>query len=92
MDYLKNNSIATMKKQKKKLYKKYMLRPILYMTATRMMVSFIFMLIIVRFVNNTPGKSMVCAFLAMFFALISFLVYLRMDGLRIPRVKLSNSG
>lgn len=76
-----------MKKQKKKLYEKYMLRPILYMTATRMMVSFIFMLILVRFVKNAPGKDMVSAFLAVFFALISFLVYLRTDGLRIPRMK-----
>ena len=70
-----------------KIYKNYMLRPIIYMTATRLMAALIFMLAISRFVKNGPSESMICAFLAVLFALFSFLVYLRMDGLRIPRVK-----
>ena len=71
----------------KKIYQKYMLRPMIYLTAFRTMVALIFLLIIERFVQNGPAPSMICGFLAVVFALFSYLVYLRMDGLRIPRVK-----
>lgn len=75
-----------MKKEKKKLYQKYMLRPLLYMTATRLMIAGIFLLIIVRFVSKGQGAEAAAAFLTALFALIAFLVYMRMDGLRIPRM------
>ncbi len=71
----------------KKIYQKYMLRPMIYLTAFRAMVALIFLLIIERFVQNGPAPSMICGFLAVVFALFAYLVYLRMDGLRIPRVK-----
>ena len=71
----------------KKIYQKYMLRPMIYLTAFRTMVALIFLLIIERFVQNGPAPSMICGFLAVVFALFAYLVYLRMDGLRIPRVK-----
>lgn len=70
-----------------KIYKKYMLRPIIYLSAYRLMVALIFLLAVFRFVPNGPSLSMIAAFLTMLFAVFSFLVYLRMDGLRIPRVK-----
>lgn len=70
-----------------KIYKKYMLRPIIYLAAYRLMVALIFLLAVFRFVPNGPSLSMIAAFLTMLFAFFSFLVYLRMDGLRIPRVK-----
>ena len=70
-----------------KIYKNYMLRPCIYMTATRLMAALIFLIGVQKLVKNGPAASMICAFLAMLFALFSFLVYLRMDGLRIPRVK-----
>jgi len=70
-----------------KIYKNYMLRPIIYMTATRLMLAVIFLLGISQLVPNGPSESMIAAFLAMLFALFAFLVYLRMDGLKIPRVK-----
>ena len=70
-----------------KIYKNYMLRPIIYMTATRLMISLIFLLGLMRFVPNGPAPAMIAAFLCVLFALFAFLVYLRMDGLRIPRVK-----
>lgn len=73
--------------KKKQIYQKYMLRPLLYMTAYRLMVALIILLALVRFVNNGPAPSMVAGFLAVVFALFAYLVYLRMDGLRIPRVK-----
>ena len=70
-----------------KTYKKYMLRPIIYMTATRLMLALIFLLGLSRLVSRGPAPAMIAAFLAMLFALFAFLVYLRMDGLKIPRVK-----
>ena len=71
----------------KHIYQRYLLRPIIYLTAFRLMVAAIFLLIVVRFVENGPAPSMIAGFLAVFFALLAYLVYLRMDGLRIPRVK-----
>ena len=70
----------------KGIYQKYMLRPIIYMTAYRTMVALIFLLVVDRFVKS-GALDMISAFLAMFFALLAYLVYLRMDGLRIPRMK-----
>ena len=71
----------------KGIYQRYLLRPIIYLTAFRLMVAAIFLLILVRFVENGPAPSMIAGFLTVFFALLAYLVYLRMDGLRIPRVK-----
>ena len=76
-----------MRKEKKKVYQKYMLRPLLYMTAFRLMLSAIFIMIIVRFVKNPLGGQIAAAFLTLLFALGAFLVYLRTDGMRIPRMK-----
>ena len=73
--------------KRKGIYHKYMLRPIIYLAAYRLMLSVIFLFILVRFVKHGPAPSLVCGFLAVFFALLAYLVYLRMDGLRIPRVK-----
>lgn len=72
---------------KKRIYQRYMLRPIIYMTAYRLMVALIVLLAIVRFVPNGPQPSFIAGFLAVVFALFAYLVYLRLDGLRIPRVK-----
>ena len=69
------------------IYRKYMLRPLIYMTAYRTMLALIFLLILRRFVTNGPSTSTIATFLAALFALFSYLVYLRMDGLRIPRIK-----
>ena len=71
----------------KQIYQRYLLRPIIYLTAFRLMIAAIFALILVRFLKNGPAPNMVAGFLAVFFALLAYLVYLRMDGLRIPRVK-----
>ena len=64
-----------------------MLRPMVYMTFFRMMLAGIFLLIIRRFSKNPLAPSFACAFLAVLFALGAFLVYLRCDGMRIPRMK-----
>ena len=64
-----------------------MLRPLIYMTATRMMTAVIFLLVLVRFVKNGPAPGMISGFLTALFLLFAYLVYLRMDGLKIPRLK-----
>ena len=70
-----------------KIYRNDMLRPIIYMTATRLMLALVFLRGVNRFVPNGPAPAMIAAFLTVLFALFAFLIYLRMDGLRIPRVK-----
>jgi len=72
---------------KKKLWQRYMLRPTIYLTAFRAMVALIILLAIEQFVPHGPQPAMIAAFLAVGFALLGYLVYLRLDGLRIPRMK-----
>lgn len=71
----------------KGIYHKQLIRPLIYLTAFRLMVAMIFLLLIVNFVPNGPALNMIAAFLTIVFALLAYLIYLRMDGLRIPRVK-----
>lgn len=71
----------------KGVYQRYMLRPLIYLTAFRLMLAAIFLLGIIRLVPNGPAPSLVAGFLTVLFALFAYLVYLRMDGLRIPRLK-----
>lgn len=70
-----------------RIYQRYMLRPLIYLTAFRLMVALIVMLAIERFVPRGPAPEMIAAFLAMAFALLAYLVYLRMDGVGVPRMK-----
>ena len=71
----------------KHVYQRYMLRPLIYLTAFRLMVALIVLLAIEQFVPRGPAPEMIAAFLATAFALLAYLVYLRMDGLGVPRVK-----
>ena len=71
----------------KNVYQRYMLRPLVYMTAQRLMLAGIFCLVIHRFVKNGPALNLIAGFLTILFALFAYLVYLRMDGIRIPRMK-----
>lgn len=71
----------------KGIYQRYMLRPLIYMTAYRLMAALVFLLAILRFVPSGPAPDLIASFLTILFALFSYLVYLRMDGLRIPRMK-----
>ena len=70
-----------------KVYRKYMLRPLIYLTAFRTMLALIFLLLTKNFVTNGPSTAMIATFLAVLFALFAYLIYLRTDGLRIPRMK-----
>ena len=71
----------------KNVYQRYMLRPLVYMTAQRLMLAGIFCLAFHRFVKNGPALNLIAGFLTILFALFAYLVYLRMDGIRIPRMK-----
>ena len=73
--------------KKFRVYQRYMLRPLIYLTAFRLMVGLIVLLAIKQFVPHGPAPTMIAAFLATTFALLAYLVYLRMDGLGVPRVK-----
>ncbi|MGN0794043.1 MAG: hypothetical protein ACI4MG_06150 [Aristaeellaceae bacterium] len=70
-----------------KHYRRYLFHPVLYMAAFRLMVALIFLLALTRLVPRGPAPDLVAGFLTVLFALFAFLVYLRTDGLRIPRVK-----
>lgn len=70
-----------------RVYQKYMLRPLIYLTATRLMLALIVLLAVEHLVPNGPAPEMTAAFLAVVFALFAYLVYLRMDGLGVPRMK-----
>lgn len=71
----------------KGIYQRYMHRPLIYMTAQRLMLAGIFLLLIRRLVPNGPAPGMIAGFLGMLFALFTYLIYLRMDGIRLPRMK-----
>ena len=64
-----------------------MLRPFIYMAAFRLMLGGIFLLAWQQFIRNAPGANMIAGFLAALYLLFAFLIYLRMDGLAIPRIK-----
>ena len=71
----------------KSVYHRYMLRPLIYLTAQRLMIAGILCLALYRFVQNGPRLSLIAGFLSVAFALLAYLVYLRMDGIRLPRMK-----
>lgn len=71
----------------KGVYQRYMHRPLIYMTAQRLMLAGIFCLAIHRFVKNGPAFNLIAGFLTILFGLFAYLVYLRMDGIRLPRMK-----
>ena len=68
-------------------FHRYMIHPFIYLSAFRLMVAVIFLLLTSRIIPGGPPANMAAAFLTVLFALFSYLVYLRMDGMRIPRVK-----
>lgn len=70
-----------------RIYRSYMLRPLIYLAAFRLMAAAIVLFAVEQFVSRGPAMSMTATFLGVFFALLAYLVYLRMDGLGVPRVK-----
>ena len=69
-------------------WRRSLLRPLIYMAANRFLAALVLLLFYNRFLASPlalPGSAAVL--LALAFALASWLVYLRMDGAHIPRMK-----
>ncbi len=72
--------------KKRKIWQPYLLRPAIYLAAFRLMVGAIIVLAL-SYIPNGPRYALTCGFLAVGFALLAYLVHLRLDGLGIPRMK-----
>ena len=76
-------------KKFKEIYEPYMLRPMIYMTFTRFVLSLFITLLADFFISQNAGHSVkkegffICAFL---FALFAVIAWLRLDGVRLPQL------
>ena len=76
-------------KKFKEIYEPYMLRPMIYMTFTRFVLSLFITLLAGFFISQNAGHSVkkdgffICAFL---FALLAVIAWLRLDGVRLPQL------
>lgn len=76
-------------KKFKEIYEPYMLRPMIYMTFTRFVLSLFITLLADFFISQNTGHSVkkdgffICAFL---FALLAVIAWLRLDGVRLPQL------
>lgn len=69
-------------------WQRALLRPLIYMATTRFLAALVLLLFYNRFLASSlarPGSA--ALLLALAFALAAWLVYLRMDGAHIPRMK-----
>ena len=69
-------------------FEKYMIRPIVYQIFTRFLISLCLALLWNRFVNSNTlraGAGMAYLALAVFYALMAWFAYLRMDGVNMPK-------
>ena len=69
-------------------WRRSLLRPLIYMAANRFLAALVLLLFYNRFLASPlalPGSAAVL--LALAFALAAWLVYMRMDGAHIPRMK-----
>ena len=72
----------------KKRMKRYMLRPMLYMTLTRFLLALTAALLWNHFLNASalPMRAYACLFLGVFFAALTWIAYLRLDGVKLPKL------
>lgn len=78
-----------MKKRLLKSFGRHMTRPAIYMTFTRFLLALAAALLIDHFVYNPSGlpiRSYAFLFLAVFFAALGWIAYLRFDGIKLPRL------
>jgi hypothetical protein len=76
-----------MKKTLKKLFKRHMIRPIIYMVFTRAVLGLTTALLWNEFVNIRsvlPMRTFAFLFLGIFFLVMGWMAYLRLDGIRMP--------
>lgn len=78
-----------MKKPRKKRFQKHMIRPLIYMTFTRMILGLTAALLWNEFVNlgsALPMRTFAFLFLGVFFLVMGWMAYLRLDGIKIPTI------
>ncbi len=70
-------------------YEPYMRRPIIHMVFTRFILALFIVESAVYFLSPAVGRPIrgtVCLLAAVFFGLMAWIVYLRMDGLQLPKL------
>lgn len=79
-----------MKKATKFRFERHMIRPAIYHGATKFGVALVVSLLWNEFANpsNLPVSSYAFLFMTVFFAVLAWLNFLRMDGLNMPRLKM----
>ena len=76
-------------KKFKEIYEPYMLRPMIYMTFTRFVLALFIVLLADFFISQSVGHSVkkdaffLCAFV---FALLALIAWLRLDGVKLPKL------
>lgn len=76
-------------KKIKEIYEPYMLRPMIYMAFTRFVLALFIVLLADFFISQSVGHSVkkdaffLCAFV---FALLAVLAWLRLDGVKLPKL------
>ena len=77
------------KKDKKKLFQKYMIRPTVYKAFSRFILALTASLLWDRFVNTAQLNMRAWAFVffGVLFIVSAWLCYLRLDGVKLPRIK-----
>ena len=74
-------------KRFKSIYKPYMTRPIIYQTFTRAVYALVISLLWDRFINDGRlNKSFVFLFVGAVFAILAWITYLHLDGVRMPNL------
>ena len=76
-------------KKLKDIYEPYMLRPVIYMTFTRFILALFISLLIDFFITKSRGDSVkgtAFAVCTAFFAISAVLAWLRLDGLKLPKI------
>ena len=76
-----------MKRSRKKLYHKYMIRPIIHMAFTRVILGVTAALLWNAFVDidsSLPMRTLAFLFLGVFLLAMGWMAYLRLDGVKMP--------
>ena len=85
----KKSSGEQPKKSKRKLFQKYMIRPTVYKAFSRFILALTASLLWDRFINMGLKNMRMWAFLffGLLFIISAWLCYLRLDGMKMPRIK-----
>lgn len=75
-----------MSKKPRKRIEKYMVAPIIYKSFTRFIISLTVALLWNRFVKSMMSASAAYFFFAALFVAFAWMSYLRMDGIRMPKI------